>query len=420
VTPQLPAIPQRVSVAVGSVHSGQHNPGAAPLLLVGIAPPDYPSLAQLYPQNLLRATKAGTRLGAEHIRLGTASSARFLPGLDGSAPSRIKDSVQLALAGGAPQVDVLLARIPGLMPWEMDDDDFQSTIDSMLYHQPGAVLVFPDLGGPCSVGPGTDQGIVTRLKRMVLATRKLSASWPERYQVACIDLPQAPPDELRAAMTRLIGIDAALVAWEGAPHRLQAHGWRSGAALVGSALAASRNQMSAPLMGRRLALPGGRRVQVAERMVQLRLTREQQQRDPLQDFQVRLSIRRGSEHANIESEGSFRRPLGEWPLPCLRTVKTINQRVQQSAEQLVFRSADATHAIALQTALQEALLPFVRSGIIEPGPGGGPPEIEAQADANPLSPSLGAKISLRLVPWQRAVKVNVSLKPGESPDVEVS
>lgn len=419
-TPQLPAIPQRVSVAVGSVHSGQHNPGAAPLLLVGIAPPDYPSLAQLYPQNLLRATKGGTTLGAEHIRLGTASSARLLPGLNASAPSRLKDSVQLALAGGAPQVDVLLARIPGLMPWELDDDDFQSTIDSMLYHQPGAVLVFPDLGGPSSIGPGTDQGIVTRLKRMVLATRKLSRSWPERYQVACIDLPQAPPDELRAAMTRLIGIDAALVAWEGAPHRLQAHGWRSGAALVGSALAASRNQMSAPLVGRRLVLPGGRRIPVAERMVQLRLTRDRQVRDPLEDFQVRLAIRRGSEHANIESEGSFRRPLGEWPLPCLRTVKTINQRVQQSAEQLLFRSADATHAIALQTALQEALMPFVRNGIIEPGPGGGPPEIEARADANPTAPNLGARISLRLVPWQRSVKVNVSLKPGESPDVEVS
>ncbi|MED5373161.1 MAG: hypothetical protein VX899_19235 [Myxococcota bacterium] len=359
-------------------------------------------------------------MGAEHIRLGTASSARWLPGLQSSLPSRMKDSVQLALAGGASSVDIVLARIPGVKPWELDNADFISVVDSMLFHQPGAVLVFPDLGGPIPVGPGTDPGIVSRLKRMVVATRKLSAPWAERYQVACIDLPEGPAPELRAAMTRLIGIDAALVRWTGAPHRMEAHAWRSGATLVASALAGSRNEMSLPLVGRRLPLPGGRRTLMATRMAELQLTRTRPEPDPLEEFQVRLAIRRGSDHVSIESEGSFRRPLGEWPLPCLRTVKTIHQRLQQASEQLLFRNADATHAIALQTALQEAMMPFVRNSIIEPGPGGGPPEIQTAADANPIAPNLNAQVTLQLVPWQRDVKVRVSLKPGDSPDVEVS
>lgn len=416
----LPTVAPKVQVQVGAVRrpgAGVRLPSAC--LLVAIAPPGFPTLSSIYPDNILRPMRGNGR-GVELMRLTTSSTAGKLPGLRGPYPSRLRDAARLALAGGSPSVDVVLAHIPGLKPWDFDKPEVSEYLDPLLFDMSGAVLIFPDLGGPFPVGPGTGEPIVPRLKRMVVAARRLGQPLGERFQVMCFDLPEGPPNEQRAALTRLIGIDAAVCTWTGAAPRLQAHGWRAASAVVGSVLAARGSQVSSPLIDAEVPLPSGRTVTAAERRSKLVLRPEVVPATGLEEYLVQVAISRGRDSARITSEGSFRRPLGEWPLPCLRTVKALHQRLMRASEDLVFATADPTHAMALMVALRDAMVPFVERGVIEPGPSGGPPPVETEVNSDPTAPGLSAKLSVSLVPWQRDVRVRVSLKPGAQPAVEVA
>ncbi len=392
------------------------------MCIVGIAPWDSPWLAHLYPNNVIRtsgAAQEGVRFAVEHVRLSAASSASSLPGLDGKQPSLIRDAAMLAFAAGLSQVDIMLARATDMAPWDLDRPDVLDLLDPFLYHLPGAALAYPDLNGPAPIGPGTGQSTLDRLKRTVKAVNLHSSRWTDRFQVGCIDLIDAPKSELEPAMQRMIGLDAAMVRWRGHEGRLRRHAWRPGCALVAAVLGAAGDNIAVPLTGTTYDLPGGRRASDNRRRA-LRLHPAAIPTGPYDDFLVTLDLHRTRDQVTFASENSLRRPLGEWPLPALRTVKMVHQRIKTTSESLAFAHANQAHAMALKMSLQDALWPLYTRGILSGGPGGGPPNVEGGVDLTPGQPSLTANLTAQLIPWQRDVQVRVSLNPGSRPNIEVT
>ena len=411
-----------VSVEIGNVRRAGARRASAPMCIVGIAPWDSPWLSQLYPNNVIRTSGnagEGVRYGVEHVRLSAASSAQLLPGLNGSQPSLIRDAVHLAFASGLSQVDVMLARGVDLAPWDLGRKDILELLDPFLYHLPLAVLAYPDMGGPAPIGPGTGTPTIDRLVRLVAGVNLHADRWAERFQIACVDLIDAPHAQLNQAMTRMVGKDVALVRWRGFDGPLKRHGWRSGAALVASIMGGAGERVAEPLTGTKIALSGGRRVSDTRRRA-LQLHHPPAAVGAYDDHLVTLNLHRVREEVTIASENSMRRPLGEWPLPALRTVKMVHQRIKATSETMAFAHANAAHALALKVALQDALWPLFSKGILSAGPGGGPPEVEGGVDLTPGQPSLTANLTAQLIPWQRDVQVRVSLNPGSQPNIEVS
>ena len=411
-----------VSVEIGNVRRAGARRALASMCVVGIAPWDSPWLAELYPANIIR-TSGGpgehVRYAVEHVRLSAASSARLLPGLDGSQPSLIRDAVTLAFAAGLSQVDVMLARGADMAPWDLDRTDILELVDPFLYHLPLAALAYPDMAGPAPIGPGTGHSTLDRLLRMVKAINLHSPRWTDRFQVGCIDLVNAPPSELNPAMQRLVGTDCSLVRWRGTDGPMKRHSWRSGATLVAAVLGGAGDRISDPLTGQKFAIPGGRRSS-GNRRRSLLLHHPPSDTGPYDDHLVTLDLNRTRDEVTIASEGTMRRPLGEWPLPALRTVKMVHQRIKTTSEAMAFAHANAAHAMALKMALQDALWPLFAKGILSGGPNGGPPEVEGGVDLTPGRPSLTATLTAQLIPWQRDVQVRVSLNPGSQPNIEVS
>ena len=125
-----------VSVEIGNVRRAGARRASASMCIVGIAPWDSPWLSQLYPNNVIRTSGSpgeNVRYGVEHVRLSAASSARMLPGLDGSQPSLVRDAVQLAFSTGLSQVDIMLARGVDLAPWDLDHQNILELLDPFLY-----------------------------------------------------------------------------------------------------------------------------------------------------------------------------------------------------------------------------------------------------------------------------------------------
>ena len=182
---------------------------------------------------------------------------------------------------------------------------------------------------------------------------------------------------------------------------------------------ASSSAVANPLVGLTVGISGGRRVG-ATRRADLRLRDATEEVSSFGDHLISLDIHRRKDQITISSEATMRRPLSQWPLPALRTVKLVHQRIKLSSEALTFAHADPAHAIALQVALQDALWPLVEQGILSGSADGGPPDVQGGVEVSPGSPSLTAKLTAQLIPWQREVQVRVSLNPGSQPTIEVS
>lgn len=117
----LPALnrDRRMSVQfdAGVSSKGRRRPPAA--CLVGIVPPDATWFADAYPHLIVRDTRfRDPEFSVEHVRLSTQEGLDALPSLrDGS---RLYDAARLVLHAGAPSVDVLLVRVGGARPWELN------------------------------------------------------------------------------------------------------------------------------------------------------------------------------------------------------------------------------------------------------------------------------------------------------------
>lgn len=414
------ARPAPVNVRVGSVRRANATTDQSSVCIVGIAPPDATWLSEAYPDALVKEARLpSTGEAVEHIRFTAVNDAWHLPGLTGSEPSRVRDAVKLALATGAPAVDVVLARAPEAKPWDLQRWDVIGLLNGMLDNLPGSILVFPDMGGPFPVGPTPSDEPTARLMRMIIAARRMAPSWVERFQIALADvLMDASPDDRLQGALRLISTDIGLCRWLGSEARLREHGWRCGAAAVAGLLSMTGASEGVGIVGRTARLSAGRD-SVTGRHDLLRLREIPFPEEPLSENYIDLQLHRVRDEAVVRTDGCFRRPLGEWSLPSLRTVKAVHRRLVDVAETFVFKSADGAQALALEVALQDGLEPFVDQGLLV-GPGGsGPPLIRGGVERIPGQPSLTAQLTAQLRPWSQRVQVRVALSPDNKPSLEV-
>jgi hypothetical protein len=415
--PKLPALTEDRYVAL------QFDAGVSPeerrtppsMCIVGIVPPDAPWMADVHPECLLRDTRfRDPDFSVEHARLSSLEGVEALPGLAGSAPSRVRDAVNLARASGADEVDVLLARVNGARPWEFDRPDIVDALDPFLNDMLGTTMVFPDLGGPVSRRPGPDVVSEARMESFLTAVRRFAPRWTEHYQTALLDAPPVS-GELEEHMFRgLVGTDAALCRFVHDDFWGPVHGWRSAAAVTAGLLA--MGELTGGLEERTVTLPPGRDVRHGRRSV-LSMKDLVVPAPTSSAEYVQLQVRRGV--ATVRSEPTFRQPLGSWTVTALRTVKALHWRMIETAQRFVFDKVHEAQAASLADALGRAMYPFYSTGVVTGPDGRGVPDIRGGVDRNPANPSLFADVTGVLQPWSQRVIVRVGIRPGAQPSLEV-
>jgi hypothetical protein len=407
-----------VSVDIG-VSPARRGEGPPPdICVVGIAGEDDPWLSQLYPRALVRDTRFRDEgASVEHVRLQARDAVEHLPGLRLGRPSRVRDAVRVALNAGARAVDVVLVREKGLMPWDLDKSEVLFALDPFLSPMVGTVVVFPDMGGPVSLGPGTAADMDDRVDRFVRATKLHATRWAERYQVALLDDPGVGGELGHRVLQGSASTDAALCRWVGDPLNLRAHGWRSAAAFVGGVLAARPNDILSGVAGFRAPLPAPRAV-FAGRHAELALNEAWRARLPEDDYYVDVVPDMLTGMGSIRTEPSLRAPVGMWSLPALRVAKVIHWRIMQTASRFVFEAADVGKSIALSMAVTRALEPYAQAGVLTGPEGEGAPDIRGGVVRNPAAPGLRVEIAATLLPWTHKVNVRVNLRPGSEPVFE--
>ena len=408
-----------VSVRIGHAQPAVSRGPRHGMCVVGVCLSDAPWLADLLPEAVVRDTRFRTADGAvEHLRLRARDDLAVLPGLDGRVPSRVRDAVTLGLTAGAPEVDVVLARNGSAMPWDLDKRAVFELFESFLDELPGSAIVFPDLGGPPTVGPGTDIPSRDRTRRFIRSAQRIAPGLVQRYQLGLVDSPGIASEDELDLLRGLVGTDLSLCRWSGDTHRLRAHGWRSAAAAVGGLIGSDGSAVGRGLVGRTLALPPGR-VFARSRARRLGLSRRFLPPTPTDESAVLLRIHPARDSAELDSEPTFRQPVGEWTLPALRAVKIIHHQLVRTAEGFVFRNAEESQAVALASALQRSLRPHTNRGMLVGAGGEGLPQVRGGVDTYPGEPGLHAVVTAQLRPWSQRVVVRVAVKPGSRPVLEV-
>lgn len=395
---------EHVHVDIG--HVARETPLLAQpgLVLVGIAPPGHPWMSDLLPGSVVRESRPrDPHYAVEHLRLRAMDRLHVLPGMGGRTPSLLRDAVTLALGTGLPTVDVVLLRTPTGRPWIWDPEDTWPLLEPIVSELPGAVLVFPDLGGPSARGfEGAQE---QRTEDALPMARRVADELGARWQTMLLDL----PDPAHAAQA-LLGRDVGLCAWQGGPTVRSEHGWRSAAALVGARLVGDD---AGGLAGRAARLVGGRQ-SVVSRAEDLSVWHPPDTGDRDDRF-VLVDVR--ASQATILQEPSLRAPLGEWPLSAVRTVKQIHWSIYSAADAFVFRLVHDAQAYALAAAIDMSTREWVASGILA-GPDGRGPVISADIIRDRDAPGLVAEFTGRLRPWGTVVNVRVNVRPGVAPHLE--
>jgi len=413
--------PERgVSVHIGRTRPAPVVPGRPALCVAGVCPGEAPWLADLFPDAVVHDTRFRSAAAAvEHVRLRSRHDVQRLPGLTSRVPSRVRDAVRVALTAGVPQVDVVIARSRGAMPWDLERREVTELFEPFLAELLGAAVVLPDIGGPPDLGPGTADPPDVVLKRTSTAIRRLSDVFQQRYQVGLFDVPALDAERRVELFRRVAGADIALCRFTGSEHALATHGWRSAAAAIGGLLAANTTEIGTGLVGRVVPLPPGRAI-ARNRGELLALDEPAAAGEAGDDALVTLALHRKRDRAVVTGDASFRKPVGEWSLPALRTVKAVHHRLVQTAERFVFRAADDAQAMALANALEQSLRVWTAQGMLVGAGGAGAPSIRGGVDAIPGQPGLHAVVDAQLRPWSHNVVVRVAVRPGEQPEVEVA
>ena len=408
-----------VSVRIGHAQPTVARRGTSGLCVIGVCSGDFPWLADSVPEAVVRDTRYRTADGAvEHVRLRSRHDLRVLPSLSSPTPSRLRDAVTLGLTAGAPEVDVLLARNGTSEPWEIHKPSVTELLEPFLSELPGAIVVYPDLGGPVPTGPGTEIAPWERRTRFLESVRAIAPGLVQRYQLALLDTFELEPTIQRDLLRGLVGSDVALCGWSGEEQRLRAHGWRSAAAVVGGLMAADGDEVGTALAGRSAALPPGRAISRSREHV-LSLDGPPQNALQEDDNTVRLQIHRQRDVVQLAGEPTFRQPVGEWSLAALRAVKIVHRQLVRAADAFVFRNATDTQAAALAGALKRAVRPYSNRGLLVGERGEGAPKIRGGVDAHPGEPGLHAIVTAQLRPWSQKVVVRVAVRPGHRPELEV-
>ncbi|MBT3217474.1 MAG: hypothetical protein HN348_00140 [Proteobacteria bacterium] len=387
--------------------------------VVGVGDINEPWLADLMPSSVIRLSRfEGQSLGGERIRISSRDGIPHLPGLGRRrGTSLLKDTVEMMLGCGAPHVDLAIVRAAGAQPWDFTLDEVPHLLDKYLADMLGTLLLFPDLRGPVPTFPGAvlpGQEVLERTHKFVQVFGK---HWAERYQTVLLDLPRgitgSPLIELEDT---LHGYDVGLCRWAGPKQGMLAHAWRSAAAVVGGVIAFDNGAVHRGLAGRTNPLPAGRRLPTSRRHL---LTIGDVNPEPVEHEERMVIVQLDSTNTSCQiiDDPSFRRPLGTWPISALRAVKAVHRVIQTTAANFVFEPTNPAQAVALATALQFSLLPFVNAGLVS-GPGSiRRPKIQGGADPNPACPSLFADVKALLRPWNKGISIKVSLRPNEQPQL---
>ncbi len=408
-------MPRRVQVQVGVRRSAARAPVEPRMCVVGLAPRTGRWVSDRLPSAVVRApNRDADGVAVEHLRLGPQDELGAVPGLMGGQPSLVRDAVQLALLAGAPAVDLLLLRAPGLAPHQLDRPEVLAALGSALPALPGVMVVVPDASGPAPVreGPLSDpEGRALRLGRLAAG---LGPTLREAWQVGFLDVPPALFGQMPALLGGAAGQDLCLWAWQGEGAVVARHGWRSAAAAAAGLVARADDDLFLAKTRRSLPVGAGREVRARA------AARAALPAPPGLVNALHLDAADGGDLARVGGELSLRAPAGEWGLAALRTVKLIHQRVLLAAEEFVFRPVHEAEAFALTAALDIVLRPFVSAGLLV-GPGGdGAPEVFASVDRDASRPALVAELAASVRPWARGLRVRVGVDPGEAARVEVS
>lgn len=368
-------------------------------------------LSDAYPSAVVRPPDRHARGGVvEHLRFEPRHDLRALPGLGTRYPSRVRDSVALALAAGASSVDLLLARVPGGRPHHLDQPELLSVFRAPLERLPGTLVVAPDLAGPIPVLHGQRPDPEQQADRLVRFTRALAPVWIDAWQVALLDCDAtvATPE----LMPRIVGADASLWAWSGSPEALARQGWRSAASAMAGLLSRRDDIAFHGKVDRTIALGAGRSIRRLQGLPAA-------QPVPFERNLNTLKLDVSGDTARVLGEATVRPPVGYWDIAALRTVKLIHQRIRLAADEFVFRPVTSAESLALTAAMDIVLRPFVQAGLLAGPSGVGTPTIRGSADRDPNQPSLVAEVGATVRPWARQLRVRVGVDPGVAASVEV-
>lgn len=401
---------RQVSIRVGAERPDAVRAERPRMALVGVGPMAWPNLAAAFPAFVV--AQRGHADGGPHVvhlRLPPSADRARVPGLDARVPSRLRDALVLAHAGGLEHVDVIVARARGLTPWDLSAPAAVELLEPTLEAIPGVSVCMPDAMGPPQRGRMIPPAAV-RLGTVVMATRRWAPTLAAQYQTLFVDLPSVDEGLLYRAMEDMNGVDAALVSWQGNERALARHGFRPGSSLV-AAMAASSPRPSDSLVGRRVSLPGGRplpSMRLADLGVPIRV---RDVPEVAARAVVPLQLDAQGDTVQVLDEPTLRRPAGTWSLPMVRTAKLVHHRVVIAANALTFREANEEQALLLQAALLESLSDLERRGIIGGAKPGERVEIHTAPYRNPVAPALVADVTVYLRPWLKRVHIDLALRP---------
>jgi hypothetical protein len=418
----MPKKERLVSVDVGVVPGRRQEMVPPSVCVVAIVPADAPFVADWFPQCLVRDSRERRESTyVEHVRVQGREVVDILPSLDGGSdgtqPSRLRDTVRVALTAGARTVDVVMLRGPGLSPWDLHMPEAVFALDPFLSNMVGTALLYPDLGGPWPTLPGRPTEDEERAQRFVRGVRAHAQRWSERYQIALLDDPKLAPEVLDDLIRAVANTDAAYCRWIGSEQGLRAHGWRSSAAVVAGILGSRPEDLLTGVTGFRAALPPGRYVNLG-RVEALTIGDHRRQVASEESWTVDVEVDDATGTALVRSEPVMRAPVGMWSIPSMRLAKLLHWRIMQTAGQFVFDMADLGRSIALSTAVSSTLAPFVDAGVLTGPDGEGEPVVRGGVVRNPLEPGLRVEVSAVLRPWSQRVQVRVNLRPGGDPAFE--
>ena len=406
-----------VSVAVRPAPARRSRETLPDLVMLAVLPGDASRVGDTLPSCVVRDTSGdGQDAFVEHLRLRGREGLAALPGLSNREPTRLRDAVRIAMGAGASAVDVVLVKVPGLRPWDLAADDVVHSVTPILSTMVGAVIVFPDLTGPPDVGHVVDEGDEARVERVRQVVKAYGTHLTEAYQVAFLDCPPLSGDRVRDLLYAAANSDCALFRWRGSVRSMARHGWRSAAALAGGVVASSAGNVLAPVSGVTVPLEGGRSVSTGRREALAVGPAGQDIHREEDDYIIDVEAR-GDDTAAILSDSLMRAPMGLWTIPATRMAKVIHYRVMQTASRFVFEQADLPRAVALSTAIQNALAPFADAGLLAGPEGQGRPVVKGSVVRDRSAPGLRLDLAAQLRPWAHSVSVQVSLRPGGVPQV---
>ncbi|MBM74783.1 MAG: hypothetical protein CMK59_05235 [Proteobacteria bacterium] len=397
------------------------------LCVFGVVPFDSPVISQVAPHASIR--RSASRVEGpyvEQVRLSSHLQAAFLPSL--AQKSRLYDSLSSILDSGAPEVDFILARIPGRNPWDLAEPDVVGMFVPYMNINQGSVCLFPDAGGPWPRSITSNEeysDFDDRIRRLRQALQAYAVHLSDNFQIGLMDLPYSYKrmvdpifaSEWPEVFHSLQGSDVGLCSWAGSFLQLRRHGWRSPASTLAGYVSSRTDLLTQSLIGHQIALGRGRNV-IENRAVQLGAPAELPISPIVEENSIVLSIDKNKAQARVLSEMTCRRPMLEWSVPVLRTVKAIHQSLTRAAELFVFRPVQDIEAVALQSALELVLTPYYNLGIIVGSDGSGAPEVTAAALPDYAEPMLSADLSAQIRPWCQSISLRVMVKSGSQPVIE--